>query len=96
MSGVRQCVVWNGVDSTFVAVKYGVRQGSILGPVLFLVLMADLPACLHVGEDDSVLYADDINTWAAAATVEEVASILTTRAARMTRFTSENGLALNA
>jgi hypothetical protein len=96
ISGGRQCVVWNGKDSTFVVVKYRVRQGSILGPVLFLVLMADLPACLHVGEDGNILYADDINTWAAAATVEEVASILTTRAARMTRFASKKGLALNA
>jgi hypothetical protein len=42
----------------------------------------------HVGEDGNILYADDINTWAAAAMVEEVASILTTRAARMTRFAS--------
>jgi hypothetical protein len=84
------------VDSTFVAVKYGVRQGSILGPVLFLVLMADLPACLDVGEDGNVLYADNINKWAAAATVEEVPSILATRAARMTRFASKKRLALNA
>jgi hypothetical protein len=55
MSGGRQCVVWNGVDSTFAAVKYVVRLGSILGPVLFLVLMADLPACHDVGEDSNVL-----------------------------------------
>jgi hypothetical protein len=54
--------------------------------------MADLPARLDVTEDGNVLYADDINTWVFAAT-EEVASILKTRAARMTIFASKNRLA---
>ena len=42
MEGGRQQVNWAGTLSGFVAVKYGVRQGSILGPLLFLIIMADL------------------------------------------------------
>jgi hypothetical protein len=35
-------MVWNSGVSSYVDVDYGVRQGSILGPVLFLLHVADI------------------------------------------------------
>jgi hypothetical protein len=39
MPGGRQCVVWDGTVSGLVDVLYSVRQGSILGPILFIILI---------------------------------------------------------
>eukprot|EP00095_Tigriopus_kingsejongensis_P005415 maker-scaffold327_size205035-snap-gene-1.10 protein:Tk05415 transcript:maker-scaffold327_size205035-snap-gene-1.10-mRNA-1 annotation:"phosphatidate photoreceptor-specific" len=64
ISGGRQCADRSGTQSSFADVKFGVRQGSILGPCLFLVLMADLPDCLRIGEESNVGYADDVSIWA--------------------------------
>jgi hypothetical protein len=58
LTGGRQCVAWNEETSPLVNVMYGVWQGSIIGPLLFLVLMADLP--MYLGrKEDNVIYADN-------------------------------------
>jgi hypothetical protein len=95
LTGGRQCVAWNEETSPLVDVMYGVCQGSILGPLLFLVLMANLPMYLG-GREDNVIYADDINTWESESTVEEVATRLTDKARMITAYARGNSLTLNA
>ena len=51
-------------------VKYGVPQGSVLGPLLFLLFCDDLPDCIQDKEDELEMYAD--NTTLTCLTVDQV------------------------
>ena len=57
LSGRSQYVTIDGCYSTKRSVKLGVPQGSILGPILFLVFINDLPEALQHCVAD--IYADD-------------------------------------
>jgi hypothetical protein len=96
LSGGMQCVDWNGTRSSLNKVKFGVRQGYILGPILYLILVADMPDCLGIGEEDNSGYADDTAIWAVGRDLTSVKALLEARADAFARFTSGNGLVLNA
>jgi hypothetical protein len=57
LTGGSQQVSWDRTLSDLIAVRYGMRQGSILGPVLFLVLISDMANPLGIGDDKNVVYA---------------------------------------
>ena len=59
--GRTQCVSVDNNSSALVEVKMGVPQGSVLGPILFIIYMNDLCvgldlAMVHLHADDTVLY----------------------------------------
>ena len=53
-----QCVSIHGAVSDFLPVTSGVPQGSILGPLLFLNFVNDLPT--NVTPSRVLLFADDV------------------------------------
>ena len=57
-----QCVVLGNDSSSFISVSSGVPQGSILGPILFVMFINDLPLGLDP-ETNVALYADDTKIW---------------------------------
>jgi hypothetical protein len=97
LEGGSQRVDWNGALSSKVAVVYGVRQGSILGPTLFLLHVADMAEA--VGVDvlrNAVFYADDSSIWIVADSVAEVVAGLEEKAKLFAAYVKGNGLVLNA
>jgi hypothetical protein len=63
----QQCQV-NGELSTLKYLKYGVMQGSIWGPLLFLIYINDLPNCLQ--HSTARMFADDTNITVSGKSIE--------------------------
>ena len=62
LQGRQQQVVVAGAVSNKLPVKSGVPQGSILGPLLFVIFINDMFSCITEGTNIA-LYADDTKIW---------------------------------
>ena len=75
------------------SITAGVPQGSILGPLLFILFVNDLP--LDVSKSTVKIYADDTTQFAFGGTVKEVETILTRELRLLSRRADENKMVLN-
>ena len=98
MTGRSQSVVWNDNQSSPLPLTHGVAQGSILGPLLFLVMVADLPEYVTRGSTNSSMmcYCDDSTLTVIAKTKELLKSELERMAKRMIDYFSNNCLVINS
>ena len=72
----KQRVVMNGVSSEWHSVNRGVPQGSILGPLLFVAFVNDLPdavkhCTVNQYADDTAIYVSDIDPTEVGRKLEE-------------------------
>ena len=89
----KQFVSVGGSDSGESDLTYGVPQGSILGPILFIIYINDLPEISKMAK--FILYADDANIIVSGVTIEEVYQKIQDLAGCLLKWVNCNGLALN-
>ena len=88
-----QYVEFNGHKSGLLPINVGVPQGSILGPLLFLVYINDLPSAANL---KSVIFADDTNLITTGSDLLEVVEALNRELSNINDFFKANKLKLNA
>jgi hypothetical protein len=75
-----QKVVLPGQESSEAHINAGVPQGSVLGPLLFLIFINDLPECVN---SEIRLFADDSTLFVIVEKIEHSADILNTDLAKI-------------
>ena len=93
LSDRKQYVSVNNSDSSMTKITYGVPQGSILGPLLFIIYINDIPEISTI--EKFILYADDANIIVTANTIEEVYNQIVSLIDNLEDWVHCNGLTLN-
>jgi hypothetical protein len=79
-------------SSPLLRIQCGVPQGSILGPLLFLLYINDLP---HSSELMPIIFADDTNVFCDGNTVQECMQTLNSELTKLSKWIRSNKLSLN-
>lgn len=96
----QQCVELKQVNGTMVRsqlrpINRGVPQGSILGPILYILYSADIVKCIHLCRYH--LYADDLQLYLPFKpnSCDEAVSMLNDELGRISNWCDKNSLILN-
>ena len=92
LSGRKQFVYLNGVSSSMLEIILGVPQGSILGPLLFLLYINDLPLCTKLF---ILMFADDTTLLASGKNLVELFNFVNEQLHLICTFFRINRLALH-
>ena len=93
MSERRICVRVNGCVSEQKNVLSGVPQGNVLGPLLFIIYINDLPQLMSKA-CNSYLYADDDKLYKTIST-ESDCNLLQSGISEVTKWCNKWGMSLN-
>ena len=93
LSNRQQCVDFGGVRSTLKKVNIGVPQGSILGPLLFLLYINDFPNISN--KIEFLLYADDTAIFFESDCSNNMQSLIDRESMVICQWLAANKLSLN-
>ena len=90
----KQYVYHNGIASSMESITCGVPQGSVLGPLLFLIYVNDLP---NISDKlRFFLFADDTNIYHDSDDLVELEKTMNQELRKLSLWLNKNRLALNA
>ena len=93
LKGRKQYVFYNGATSSIQEITCGVPQGSVLGPLLFLLYINDLP---NISDKlQFFLFADDTNIYYESKDLKELEKTVNSELKKLTLWLNVNRLALN-
>ena len=93
LSNRAQCTLANGVTSGILPVTCGVPQGSVLGPLFFLVFVNDIQGAI---QDCKIkLYADDTVLYQSGVNCDEASNKLQRSVNRFASWCEANSLTIN-
>lgn len=75
------------------AVKYGTPQGSVLGPLIYSLLVNDMPKCMKFS--NCVMFADDTTVYASGSNIKFLYKKINEDLKRLMEWFNSNSLALN-
>ena len=93
LSDREQYVIYNETCSSYKTISCGVPQGSILGPLLFLLYINDLANVSNVLF--SLLFADDSNMFVSGKNPDELLNIMNAEMTKIVNWLRTNKLSLN-
>ena len=89
----KQFGVFDGQSSGMQPISSGVPQGSILGSLMFILLINDIESNLKLC--NTILYAEDTVLFYAGKTSTEIENILSSELKQIARWFNENNLVIN-
>ena len=89
----QKCLVNGELSGALAVVTCGVPQGSLIGPLLFLISINDLPNCLSKAVPR--MYADETNISIAASSSSELESVLNGELINLYEWLRVNRLSVN-
>jgi hypothetical protein len=95
LSGRQQCVYTNGLLSLPGPVKFGVPQGSVLGPLLFSLYINDMPLTLSHRDATLDLFADDSQLHTQSRSLDQIQNTLQTSITEIHHWCDDNQMLIH-
>ena len=89
----KQYLSYNTSSTDYSSIACGVPQGSIMGPLLFLIYVNDLQYVSSIL--DTIMFADDTNLFLSERNIKKLFSTMNTELTKLNNWFSANKLSLN-